>query len=648
MQKPQGEAVATADAVVVKEREYFSSRLAFICAAVGSAVGFGNVWRFPSLAADYGGGAFFIPYVLALFIIGIPVIFLEISLGQLWQTGDFGVFYSFHRRLGGVGMSSIACGFILVTYYSMLLAWVTNAFFDSFTSSAPWTDPGITGSEAQGYFFNQIIGMETANEDLTATRIIPANVGYSALGWFVVWLCTAWGVKVTGIITYFTMGFPIVLLFVFLIRGCLLEGSELGIKQYIGIWDMSVLRTKPDVWSTAVSQIFFSLSVTFGIMTAYGSHMPRHEPAFINSCTISITNCMFSFLAGFAVFAALGHEAFLEGIPVTDLGYVSFGLVFGTWPVVLGKLPGGIHWVRLFFFMLFLLGIDSAFSLLEGVMTVARDTTIFKDTPKWKVSGVGCITGFLCSLMYATDAGLFWLDVIDFYLNFFMLLVGFFETFSLGWVYGIDVQFEKFGTKAVVSYCVANFGAVILASIIWFGVKNQNSIWGGFIALFGFYFVGLGVTHYLLPDPTMARWKDLAFGNIFEFKARAEKVIGFVPSVFCVLVKQIVPHVLLILFANLAAAQTADGQSKLGHYEGYPFTPFQIMGIMTVVFAASLFVVGVFVPQIYKPFAMPEDFVQPGLLPETTAEKEVAPDSDADADAEKEDAPEEQAMELEA
>jgi len=178
---------------VVKEREYFSSRLAFICAAVGSAVGFGNVWRFPALAAEYGGGAFFVPYILALFIIGIPVIFLEISLGQLYQTGDFGVFYSFHRRLGGVGVSSIACGYIVITYYGMLIAWVINAFFDSFNESAPWTDPEITGADAKGYFYNTIIGMSTINADLTATRIVPANVGYSALGWFVVWLCTAWG-----------------------------------------------------------------------------------------------------------------------------------------------------------------------------------------------------------------------------------------------------------------------------------------------------------------------------------------------------------------------------------------------------------------------------------------------------------------------
>lgn len=105
------------------------------------------------------------------------------------------------------------------------------------------------------------------------------------------------------------MGLPIVLMFIFLGKGVSLEGSEDGIKEYIGIWDMSVLKDQGDVWSTAVSQIFFSLSVTFGIMTAYGSHLPRDEPAFFNSCTVAICNCLFSFISGFAVFAALGHLA---------------------------------------------------------------------------------------------------------------------------------------------------------------------------------------------------------------------------------------------------------------------------------------------------------------------------------------------------
>ncbi|KAL3909998.1 MAG: hypothetical protein SGARI_002333 [Bacillariaceae sp.] len=174
-------------------------------------------------------------------------------------------------------------------------------------------------------------------------------------------LCVAWGVEWTGRIAYFTMGLPIVLLFVFLGKALTLPGASDGIEAYIGIWDMSVLTEQGEVWSVAASQIFFSIGLTFGILTAFGSHCKRDEPAVLNSCVIAGSNSMFSFISGFAVFAALGHLASLEGVAVTDLPYAGFGLVFGTWPVVFNTLPGGIHWVRLILFNLFLLGIVRVF-----------------------------------------------------------------------------------------------------------------------------------------------------------------------------------------------------------------------------------------------------------------------------------------------
>jgi solute carrier family 6 GABA transporter-like protein 1 len=421
-------------------RDRWPSRTAFYLAAVGSAVGFGNVWRFPALAKDYGGGAFFIPYLMALFLVGLPVLILEISLGQFHQTGNVGVFGSFHERFRGVGMSSVACAYMLVVYYSILLTWVSRAFFESFGDEDPWADEGVNGTVAVDYFTGHIIGMETLGDDLRPTRIVGQNVGYSILVWLCIWACLAFGLKWTGRIAYVSMGLPILLLFVFLIKACTLTGSSDGIKAYIGEWDMSVLKDRPDVWSTAVSQIFFSLSVTFGTMTAYGSHCPRGEPAFANSMVIGLANSMFSFISGFAVFAAMGHLAYIQGVSVDEVPYSGFSLVFGTWPVVFGSLPGGEHWVRLLFFDLFLLGIDSAFSILEGMLScfisrsaavrspfssfqlpllcLAGPLTVFLDYsghtyPKWKMAGAFCVLAFLLSLMYGRwrSASLFFLFV---------------------------------------------------------------------------------------------------------------------------------------------------------------------------------------------------------------------------------------------
>lgn len=263
----------------------------------------------PQLAADFGGGAFFIPYVMAFLFIGLPTLILEISLGQCYQVGNVGVFGKMHARYRGVGFASVICGFVLVTYYSMLLSWVANgtpfrlpkislsrvttcrhntiisylslfpfhfatAFFDSFGDDDPWADEGGDGSQATDYFFNEIVGMDTVRDGLRPSRLVGANVGYAALVWMCVWLCLAWGTEWTGRVAYITMGLPILFLFIFLFRSVALEGASDGIEQYIGKWDVKILKEQPDVWSRAVSQIFFSLSTTMGTMPAYGSHCP--------------------------------------------------------------------------------------------------------------------------------------------------------------------------------------------------------------------------------------------------------------------------------------------------------------------------------------------------------------------------------------
>eukprot|EP00977_Amphora_coffeiformis_P002915 scaffold561_cov162-Amphora_coffeaeformis.AAC.16 len=345
-------------------------------------------------------------------------------------------------------------------------------------------------------------------------------------------------------IAYFTMGLPVVLMFVFLGKALTLEGAEDGIEEYIGKWHVEVLREQGEVWSTAVSQIFFSIGITFGIMTAYGSYLPAGEPAFHNSVVVAVCNSLFSIISGFAVFASLGHLAYIEGEEVQNLNYGGFSLVFGTWPVVLGKLNGGIHWVRLLFFGKQLSPVVALF--VEGFVTVARDTVAFQDTPKWLLSGVICLAAWLINLMYATDAGFVWLDVI---------------AFAAGWIYGINEQFEKLGKLPVLLYLGTNFISVAAGCAVWFGSDTDNgSIWGGFVALVGTYLLGMATT------------------------------------------------------------KNANGDSKFGNYGDYRTEPYQILGVLTFVFAASLFTIGFVFPWAYEPFRLPEGHM--GLDPEGTRAKE--------------------------
>ena len=186
------------------------------------------------------------------------------------------------------------------------------------------------------------------------------------MGWAIIFLCLAFGIKWVGRITYFTAGFPFVLLIVFLGRSLSLPGASKGVKAYIGVWDVSVLSTMPDCWSVATAQVFFSIGITFGIFTAFGSHCERNAPTFVNSIIIASLDTLFAIIAGFAVFGTLGYMNEKTGVPMEDIAGGGTGLLFGIFPEALYSLPNGIHWIRLLFFFLFLLGIDSAFAFTEG------------------------------------------------------------------------------------------------------------------------------------------------------------------------------------------------------------------------------------------------------------------------------------------
>lgn len=599
-------------------REFWSSRLAFYFATAGAAIGFGNVWRFPGLSVEYGGGAFFIPYMLALFLIGIPLTILEIGFGQFFQTGDIGVFGGFHPRLRGVGVCSIACAFMVSSYYVVLIGWVVNAFVSSWDEEAPWNKPGLTGQEAVNYFYSEIIGMDTViGPDLAPTRIVAENVGYTAFVWTVVFIVLSFGLQTTGRITYVTMGLPFVLLFVFLGRAATLPGAEDGVQAYIGVWDVSVLATDTEVWSVACSQVFFSISLTFGLLTSFGSHCKQDEPVLLNSCVIVTLNSAYSVISGFAVFCALGHLSTLSGVPVTELPFGGFGLVFGTWPVVLGTLPGGIHWVRLLFFNLFLLGIDSAFAFVESLVTVLQDTEFFKDTPRKTLLALCILPNFLLSLLYCTDSGFYFLDVIDFYINFVMLLVGFLEAFGAAWACGILDLYKSIGVKATISYMVANFFPILIACGFWF---SDYEAWVGFVVMLGGFVIGFLVTHWYLmermeqqPDEWTVRsiWFECAYGNISRLREQIQPVIGHIPFVWVILMKNFVPQVLVVLFINLCASSNGAGS-----YGGYAIRPYQLLGLLCFIFAIFLFLVGLLVPEVYEPLALPQTkIVLSGVTP---------------------------------
>jgi len=591
------------------QRELWSSRGAFYCVTAGAAIGFGNVWRFPGLSLRYGGGAFFVPYILGIIMVGIPLTVLEVGLGQFFQTGAIGVFGGLHPRLRGIGVCSLACSIIVSSYFAVFIAWVANALVSTWDDDAPWGTPGLTSDEAISYFHSNIVGMDTVTtRDLKPTRIVGKNIGYSAMIWIFVFMVTSLGLRNVGRIAIVTMVLPFVILFMFVGRAVTLEGAGAGVMAYIGEWDFSAISG--EVWPVAITQVYFSNSLTIGLLTVYGSHCKRDEPVFLNSCVLVALNSVYSVITGFAVFCALGHLAHLEGVTVSDLPHNGFNLIFGTWPVVLGTLPGGIHWIRLLFFNLFMLGIDSAFAYVEIFVTMLQDTMYFRDVSRRNLI-LGCIAlNFLFGMLYCTDSGLYFLNVMDFYLNFTMLLMGFLESFGAGWAYGILDMFQSIGVRAWTMHMMGNFVPVLIGCVFW-GMKDRFPYYYGFMCIVILWPFFLVMTHYFLmqrmakqPGRWTVRsiWFETFFGNVVRLRDELQPVIGNIPFMWAFMLKYCVPHATILCFFELLTSPTFGA----GTYDGYAIRPYQLMGLLCVIFVAFLFVVGVVVPEVYEPLAVPQ------------------------------------------
>lgn len=410
----------------MKQRERWPSKLIFIFAAVGSAVGLGNVWRFPYLVGKYGGGAFLIPYILMLFILGVPLLIMEFAIGQKMQVGAVGSFHKIERKLSGIGLGAVLCGFVVVSYYAVVMSWCLIYFFHSF--ALKW------GASTKDFFYDKVLHISKGVGDIgfISVEIIFALVVVWTLIYFAVWK----GVKSVGKVVLVTMPLPVILLVILFIRGVTLPGAMEGIVFYLKPDFAALLDT--EVWSAAMSQIFFTLSLAFGIMIAYASY--QHESSDIAKTAIitSLVNSGISIFAGFAVFSTLGHMAAASGVSIAELAKESGpSLAFIVFPKALSLIPFAPFFSVAFFVMLIALGIDSAFSLVEAVSTVIHDR--YPHIRKQDISLYVCVFGFICGIPFTTFAGLYNLDITDHFItNYGLVIVGLLEVWAVGWLYGVD------------------------------------------------------------------------------------------------------------------------------------------------------------------------------------------------------------------
>ena len=409
-----------------KTRERWSSRSSFLFAVIGSAIGLGNVWRFPYITYENGGGAFLIPYLIALITAGIPLMILEYYVGHFTQSAPPIAFKKIWHRAEWAGWFAILLIFILSTYYCTIMGWSVNYLFHSF--SLGW---GNTAESVKSFFNNNILQLSESPSVFGGIRL--PIVGGLALVWLFIYLSLFKGVETLGKIVYFTVIIPWLIILVMVVRGLTLPGAIEGIKFYLTP-DFSALL-KPKVWLAAYGQIFFTLSLAMGTLIVYASYLHEKSDITVNAFLTSIANCLTSFIAGFAVFSTLGYLAGTLGVSVKDVTTSGIGLAFVTYPMAISLLPVAARFfAALFFLLLLTLGIDSAFSMTEPVVESIVDKW---GARKKYVLPVICILGFLVGLPFTTRAGLYWIDIADHFItNYGITMVGFLECIVIGYVLG--------------------------------------------------------------------------------------------------------------------------------------------------------------------------------------------------------------------
>ena len=412
------------------ERENWKNRQTFIMAAVGSAIGLGNLWRFPFIVAQNGGGAFLIPYFIAIVTAGIPVMIIEYGLGVRSRKSANVALGAIRPSFRFFGWFAIMGAFIMNVYYCAIMGWSWCYVFDSF-SLPKWASDVVT---SRAHLFDNVLGVSAVGNN-------PFNFGgfqwHILAGliatWIVIWFIIKGGVDRVGKVLMYTVLLPVVLIVILVIRGLTLPGAVTGLNYYLSPdWHM-LLKAK--VWLAAYGQVFFSLSVGFGTMIAYSSFMPRNSEIPNSAAMTSFADCSFSFLAGFAVFSVLGYFAVITNTPVSEIGGGP-GLAFAVYPAALATLP---FWCQFFAFLFFccllFLGVDSAFSLLETVTAAVIDKFGLHRTKATSiVTGISILLG----LPFATKAGLIWLDIVDHFLSMYILCtVGVIECIIVGYVFGL-------------------------------------------------------------------------------------------------------------------------------------------------------------------------------------------------------------------
>ena len=448
-----------------EERSHWDHKFEFVLSAIGYAVGFGNVWRFPYLAYKYGGGSFVLPYTIMLVFVGLPLFFLELALGQYSQSGPIDVFGNLMPLLKGNGYAMLATSILAAIQYDVILAWSLHYFFSSFGSKLPWSDceneyntelctpPGINMtcpladegkciSASKEYFGAKVLNLDVAAIDWSNFGGLQWElVGCLLAAWVLVCISSINGVKTHGKVVYFTSLFPYVVFFILFAKAISLDGASDGISWYLTPKPEIMLEI--EVWEKAATQIFYSLSIGLGGLITLSSYNKFHNNCHRDAVMVVICNAFTSFFAGIIIFSVLGFIAKSTGRSVEDVATEGPDLVFIILPEGFARMQFPHLWSILFFMMLVALGIDFNFANVETIATSLIDHIHSLHQRRGLVVMVICAFGFLLGLTMVAQGGLYMFMLIDYTtFSWNIMVFALVEVVLVSWKYGIYNFFE--------------------------------------------------------------------------------------------------------------------------------------------------------------------------------------------------------------
>ncbi|WP_226531817.1 sodium-dependent transporter [Microbacterium paraoxydans] len=403
--------MATA-ATQTHKREAFSSRNVFILSAIGSAVGLGNIWRFPYVAYEGGGGAFLIPYLCALLTAGIPLLFFDYAIGHRFRGSAPLAFRRLHRAAEPLGWWQVLICVVIAVYYAVIVAWA--AMYTWFSAQLTWG----AGNENDFFFIDFLRSADVAAVGVS-TDFVP-QVGLPLVAvWLIVIVIMAFGVK-RGIGRANMILMPLLTLMfaTLVVQSLFLPGAMDGLNAFFTPnWEA---LADPGVWASAYGHIFFSLSVAFGIMVTYSSYLKRKTDLTGSGLVVAFANSGFEILAGIGVFAALGFMAQAQGAEVAGVASSGIGLAFIAFPTIVSQATGGSIIGVLFFGALVFAGITSLISILEVIVAALQDklgwarvrTTLTVTIPLAVIS----------MALFSTTTALSVLDTADAFVNSFGIM----------------------------------------------------------------------------------------------------------------------------------------------------------------------------------------------------------------------------------